>query len=227
MAKYRLLFIGISALFWGVVIWGVSTVRPELLTELFEPDNVIKADKDKPKPPPPPPPPPPDPKLPPPPPLVERKTVVVADIAPQPQEEVRIVREEAPPSPAPVIDYNPPPPPAPPPPPPAPPPPPPPPPPPSCTEQDRGPRQTRAFNIERAYPTRALERGTEGEVSATLRIDASGAVTDVIINSANPPGTFDSAVDRESRRMRFEPARSNCQNVAGEHQMRVQFKLTE
>jgi TonB family protein len=155
MGKYRLLFIGISALFWGLVIWGVSTVRPELLTELFEPENVIKADKDKPKPPPPPPPPP------------------------------------------------------------------------SCTEQDRGPRQTRAFNIERAYPTRALERGTEGEVSATLRIDASGAVTDVIINSASPPGTFDSAVDREARRMRFEPARRDCQNVAGDHQMRVQFKLTE
>lgn len=226
MGKYRLLFIGISAAFWGLVIWGVSTVRPELLTDLFEPENVIKADKDKPKPPPPPPPPPPDPKLPPPPPLVERKTMIVADITPPPQEEVRIVRDEAPPTPAPVIDYDPPLPP-PPPPPPAAPPPPPPPPPPTCQERDQPPRPSRPFNVERAYPQRLLERETEGEVSATVRVGADGGVTDVIITGSTPPGAFDSAVDREVRRMRFTPARANCENASGEYQLRVQFRINE
>lgn len=151
MGKYRLLFIGISAAFWGLVIWGVSTVRPELLTELFEPENVIKADKDKPKPPPPP----------------------------------------------------------------------------TCQERDQPPRPSRPFNVERAYPQRLLERETEGEVSATVRVGADGGVTDVIITGSTPPGAFDSAVDREVRRMRFSPARANCENASGEYQLRVQFRINE
>ena len=219
MAKYRLLFLLISVLIWSGILYGVSKVRPEIVTDFLDNLNVVKAEKDK-KPPPPPPPPPPPEKLPPPPPVGERQTKIVVDIPPPPQEEVRQVAQVAPPPPAPALtDYQPP---APPPPPPAPPPPPP---PPSCTEAPKNARKLRDFNVDRAYPQRAIDRGTEGTVSATLQIDATGAVVGVVVTSANPPGVFESAVDREARRMRYEPARRNCENVSDEVPLQVQFRL--
>ncbi|GIU66383.1 energy transducer TonB [Candidatus Phycosocius spiralis] len=214
MAKYRMLFLLISILIWTGILYGVSKIRPELVSDFMDNLNVVKAEKEKPKPPPPPPPPPPE-KLPPPPPLVERQTRVVVDIPPPPQEEIRETVVRAPPTQ--LTDYQPP----------APPPPPPPPPPPSCTEGARNARKIRDFNVDRAYPQRAVDRGTEGNVRATLQIDASGSVVGVIITSANPPGVFDSAVEREARRMKFEPARRNCENVADDYPLDVQFKLDE
>jgi protein TonB len=217
MAKYRMLFLLVSIILWSGILYGVSKVRPEIVSDFMDNLNVVKAEKDKPKPPPPPPPPPPD-KLPPPPPLVERQTKVVVDIPPPPMEEIRETVVRAPPPPAPALtDYQPP----------APPPPPPAPPPPSCTEGARSPRVTRPFNVERAYPQRAIDRGTEGSVTATLQVDASGSVVGVIVTSASPPGVFESAVEREARRMRFDPARRNCENVSGEHTLPVKFVLGE
>jgi protein TonB len=211
MAKYRMLFLLISIFLWSGILYGVSKVRPEIVSDFMDNLNVVKAEKDKPKPPPPPPPPPPD-KLPPPPPLVERQTRVIVDIPPPPMEEIRETVVRAPPPPAPVLtDYQPPAPP--------------PPPPPSCSEGAKNPRKLRDFNIERAYPQRAVDRGTEGNVRATLQIDASGSVVGVIVTSANPPGVFESAVEREARRMRFEPARRNCENVADDYLLDVQFRL--
>jgi protein TonB len=175
MAKYRMLFLLISILIWSGILYGVSKVRPHIVTDFLDNLNVVKAEKEKKLPPPPPPPPPPE-KLPPPPP---------------------------PPAP------------------------PPPPPPPSCTEAPKNPRKLRDFNVERAYPQRAVDRGTEGSVRATLQIDATGSVVGVIITSANPPGVFESAVEREARRMRFEPARRNCENVADDYPLEVKFVLGE
>ena len=221
MAKYRMLFLLISIILWSGVLYGVSKVRPTIVTDFLDNLNVVKAEKEKKLPPPPPPPPPPE-KLPPPPPLVERQTKIVVDLPPPPQEEIRETVVRAPPPPAPALtDYQPP---APPPPPPAPPPPPP---PPSCTEAPKNPRKLREFNIERAYPQRAVDRGTEGSVRATLQIDATGSVVGVIVTSANPPGVFESAVEREARRMRFEPARRNCENVPDDFLLDVRFVLGE
>jgi len=220
MAKYRMLFLLISILLWSGVLYGVSKVRPTIVTDFLDNLNVVKAEKEKKLPPPPPPPPPPE-KLPPPPPLVERQTKVIVDIPPPPVEEIRETVVRAPPPPAPALtDYQPP---APPPPPASPPPPP----PPSCTEAPKNPRKLREFNIERAYPQRAVDRGTEGSVRATLQIDATGSVVGVIITSANPPGVFESAVEREARRMRFEPARRNCENVPDDFLLDVRFVLGE
>lgn len=304
MGKYRLLFILVSGLFWGGILYAVSTVRPELLTELFEKENIIKADKDEVKKPPPPPPPPPE-KLPPPPPLQDRQIVLDVDIPPPPREDLTNFTPDPPAVPIPDPIQSPPPPPvdtrsclttpgavdgptsftgdypdngggaegtvrgtlsvsasgsvtdvsidssvspaidaafrsqarglrfspatlrcdpvagtiqvsarftAP---------------APRCSERDQPPRPSRPFNVERAYPQRLLERETEGEVSATVRVGADGGVTDVIITGSTPPGAFDSAVDREVRRMRFSPARADCQDAAGEYQLRVQFRINE
>lgn len=306
MGKYRLLFILISGLFWGGILYAVSTVKPELLTELFEKENIIKADKDEVKKPPPPPPPPPPEKLPPPPPLQERQPPLIENVIPdltdqierpeltqetnniqlpeldtRPQQEVDtrscLTTPGAVEGPtsftgdypdngggaegtvrgtlsvsasgsvtdvsfdsrvSPAIDaaferqarslrfspatlrcdpvpgtiqvsarFTAP--------------------PPRCQERDQPPRPSRPFNVERAYPQRLLERETEGEVSATVRVGADGSVTDVIITGSTPPGAFDSAVDREVRRMRFSPARANCEDAAGEYQLRVQFRINE
>lgn len=233
MAKYRLLFILASVFIWGGLLYALSKVRPTLVQDFVDNLTVVKAEKEKKLPPPPPPPPPPE-KLPPPPPLVERKTTVVVDIPPPPRDEIRQVVERAPPPPAPALtDYQPPapppPPPAPPPPPPPPPPPapPPPPPPPSCTEADSAARRLRPFNTERAYPQRAIDRGTEGSVTATLQISPAGDVVGVLITAANPPGVFDQAVDREARRMKYAPARRNCQDVADSVTLQASFTLGE
>jgi TonB family protein len=105
--------------------------------------------------------------------------------------------------------------------------PPPPPPPPSCTEAPSQARKLRPFNIERAYPQRAIDRGQEGSVNATLQISETGDVVGVVINSENPPGVFGSAVDREARRMKFTPARRDCANVSDTFPLPVVFKLDE
>lgn len=219
MGKYRLLFLVVSCVLWAGILYGVSKVRPHLMA--FDPfnENVVKADKEKKdKPPPPPPPPPPPDKLPPPPPIIlDRKTPPIEGIPPPPIQDERIVVEEPPPPPKPVeiqpTEYT------------APPaPPPPPPPPPSCTEAPRAAQRTRPFNIDRAYPPRAVENGIEGRVTATLSIDASGEVVGVTINSSTS-SIFDGAVQREARRMRYTPARRNCENIPTTVPLDVQFRL--
>jgi periplasmic protein TonB len=85
----------------------------------------------------------------------------------------------------------------------------------------------RPFNIERAYPQRAIDRGQEGSVNATLQISDTGDVVGVVITSENPPGVFGSAVDREARRMKYAPARRDCANVSDSVPLQVQFKLGE
>lgn len=96
-----------------------------------------------------------------------------------------------------------------------------------CAEGEKNPRKLRDFNWDRAYPQRAVDRGIEGRVWATLQIDATGSVVGFILISADPPGVFESAVEREARRMRFEPARRNCKNVAGDYPLEVTFVLGE
>jgi periplasmic protein TonB len=60
-----------------------------------------------------------------------------------------------------------------------------------------------------------------------LQISATGDVVGVVITSENPPGVFGSAVDREARRMKYTPARRDCENVSDDVPLQVQFKLGE
>lgn len=94
-----------------------------------------------------------------------------------------------------------------------------------CTEGSRTARLVRGFNVDRAYPQRAIEREQEGSVTAILIIDARGSVGRVNITSSNPPGVFDEAFLREASRLQFAPARNECENVAGTYQLTVQFRL--
>jgi periplasmic protein TonB len=96
---------------------------------------------------------------------------------------------------------------------------------PTCREAATAPRKLRAFNIERAYPARAVERGTEGSVTATLQISDAGDVVGVVVTQESPAGVFGSAVEREARRMKYTPARRDCANVADTVTLQVQFKL--
>ncbi len=221
MGKYRGLFLLLSAVIWAFALWGISKIKPAKFFEEILDSVTVQADKDKPKPPPPPPPPPPE-KLPPPPPLVERQTKVIANVAPQPQEEPRNVAKEAT-NIAPTNDYHPDPPPPPPPGPP-PPPPPPPPPEPKCSPTDV--RPLAKFDPGDAYPAEAEEKEIEGSATVVVQVDASGRVTEASVTSASNPVFRSSSVTREARSLRFSPGQNkDCDKVGGSYTFNVQFKL--
>jgi protein TonB len=215
MGKYRIWFILLSAILWSAALWGISKIKPTILTDIFKDTKAIKTEVEPP--PPPPPPPPPKPDVPPPAKIQEVKTKMVnIDVPPDPVQRDLVVQTTPPPTPvtntqvyvppsppvvAPVS-----------------------PPPPSCSERDTGPVQVRGFNVERAYPQRALDQELEGTVRATLQVDANGNVTGVSVNSSSS-SVFDSAVQREATRMKYKPARRNCENVSGSASLTVQFKL--
>ncbi len=55
------------------------------------------------------------------------------------------------------------------------------------------------------YPDRARERGTEGWVDLEFTVTNDGSTRDVVVRSAEPAGTFDSAAVNAVRRWRYEP----------------------
>ena len=221
MSKYRGIFIILSALLWGLALWGISKIKPTMLVELFEDVNAIETEVEKP-PPPPPPPPPPETKLPPPP-IVERKPDLKINVSiPDPIK--RVTEEEVRPPPAPVKDL----PPAPPPPPLPPvllPPPPPPPPIPSCTEKDTEPKRITQFNNEDAYPAAAADEGIEGTATISAQIDANGRVTSASVVGASNSAFKAKSVTDEAKRQKYKPARRDCKDVATSYTYTIKFQL--
>lgn len=64
----------------------------------------------------------------------------------------------------------------------------------SATTTDR--HIVRISGREPAYPARARRRGIEGDVEIEIALDRTGAVVDVQILDARPPGVFERAVRR-------------------------------
>jgi len=73
-----------------------------------------------------------------------------------------------------------------------------------------------------AYPDRARERGTEGWVDLEFTVTNDGSTRDIVVRSAEPAGTFDSAAVNAVRRWRYEP-RVAEQRV----EARLRFRLSE
>jgi TonB family protein len=86
-------------------------------------------------------------------------------------------------------------------------------------------KATKPFNIRRAYPNRALDRGVEGRVSALLRIDDQGKVVDVMIIDQKPTGVFDRAVEDVAMKMEYPIAEPACKGKLREADLDVEFKL--
>ena len=83
------------------------------------------------------------------------------------------------------------------------------------------------FDVLRAYPRRAINRGIEGRVKAMLRVDDAGTVRDVMILSNIPAGQFDTAVEHEALKMKYEPAEQACRGKIRERDLWVDFKLED
>ncbi len=56
------------------------------------------------------------------------------------------------------------------------------------------------------YPAQARARGITGHVTLSLSFDARGALTDVQVVDAQPPGVFEDAATKTVRMWRFQPA---------------------
>lgn len=95
----------------------------------------------------------------------------------------------------------------------------------SCEEEARNPRPLAQFNVERAYPTRLEEQEITGLVHAVWEIDANGLPVEVRIHSSSNSG-FNDAVVAEGMKMRFRPARKECENIKGIYALNVKFEIT-
>ncbi len=56
------------------------------------------------------------------------------------------------------------------------------------------------------YPAAARDKGVTGHVRLSLSFDTRGAITDVHIAEAEPPGFFEEVAERTVRQWRFQPA---------------------
>lgn len=93
-----------------------------------------------------------------------------------------------------------------------------------CEEEARNPRPLSPFNVERAYPTRLEEQEITGIVNAIWEIDSNGLPIEVRVQSSSDPG-FNNAVVNEGMKMRFRPARKECENIKGIYALNVKFEL--
>lgn len=64
------------------------------------------------------------------------------------------------------------------------------------------------------YPLNARERGIEGTVEITFRVDTSGNTYDVVLTDSKPSKTFDKAALRVVKRWKFTPAWNTETNKA-------------
>ena len=97
---------------------------------------------------------------------------------------------------------------------------------PECSENRIAANPRQPFNVERAYPTRLAEDGVTGTVHATWQIDENGNPERIRIDSSTDSG-FDAAVIREGMKMKFRPARENCENTDGVYSLYVRFELKD
>jgi protein TonB len=75
------------------------------------------------------------------------------------------------------------------------------------------------------YPPHARMRGIEGVVSVEFVVGADGAVRDVTVAQAEPPGVFDRAAVRAIEGWRFVPGKKKGQSVAARVRQKVAFRL--
>ena len=94
----------------------------------------------------------------------------------------------------------------------------------TCDEAARRPTPVAAFNVERAYPTRLEEQEVTGLVHAIWEVDENGLPIEVRIQSSSNSG-FNEAVVAEGMKMRFRPARKECENIKGMYALNVKFEL--
>lgn len=76
-----------------------------------------------------------------------------------------------------------------------------------------------------AYPARARQLGTEGQVTLSFVVDVDGTAQDVTVVEGEPPGVFDAAAIEAVRGWRFEPGRHEGAPVAVRVRQTLRFEL--
>lgn len=75
------------------------------------------------------------------------------------------------------------------------------------------------------YPLMARRQGIQGMVTARVLVGTTGAVQEVVIESATPPEIFEEAVTEALSRWRFSPGRHHGQAVAAWVRVPIRFQL--
>lgn len=85
-----------------------------------------------------------------------------------------------------------------------------------------GPEIRYNFDLDRAYPAKAMKRGIEGKVTVEYTVGVSGRVSSLKVLHADQSGYFERAVESEFERMRWYPATdSSCKPVVSVPQQRT------
>jgi len=90
-------------------------------------------------------------------------------------------------------------------------------------EVDRPPEV--ASRVSPTYPERALDREVEGWVDLVLVVDRDGVVREVRVDSAEPPGVFETAASAAVWQWRYRPAVHQGRPVGCSYRQRVLFRL--
>lgn len=92
-------------------------------------------------------------------------------------------------------------------------------------EPDQAAEVESTFDLERFYPRAARLRGITGRSRMRLTIDPMGAVANVVVFEATPPGVFEQATERLGRSLRFRPAKRDGKNVASTKDLIIDWTL--
>jgi len=83
------------------------------------------------------------------------------------------------------------------------------------------------IQIDPVYPLDATRRGIAGSVTLTLRLDETGAVQDVQVSDASPPGVFDQSALDAFHKARFAPAQKAGRAVKSLVVIKVRYELAQ
>ena len=86
---------------------------------------------------------------------------------------------------------------------------------------------TRTRPLEIEYPTYALSKRTEGEVEVGYIVTPKGAVADLQVISATPPGVFDKSATIAVSRLRYKPVIDAGKPVAVSTRILVKFRVAQ
>lgn len=80
-------------------------------------------------------------------------------------------------------------------------------------------------SVQPAYPSRALKSAIEGSVELEFTIAESGAVRDITVRAADPPGMFEQAAIGALSQWRYQPVVRGAGAIALRAHIRIRFQL--
>ncbi|MDP2025215.1 energy transducer TonB [Sulfuriferula sp.] len=83
------------------------------------------------------------------------------------------------------------------------------------------------IQIDPVYPLDATRRGIAGNVTLVLKLDETGAVQDVQVSDASPPGVFDQSALDAFHKARFAPAQKAGRAVKSLVVIKVRYELAQ